>query len=108
MNEALPILARPVESASKSGRAELPDLEESLEELKQVGLLGLEVYYGDHTPEQVTRIEQIADRLELVKCGGSDYHATGDPDEPEPGSVEPPPETIDTLTPLNNHSGNLR
>ena len=105
MNEALPILARPVESASKSGRAEVPDLEESLEELKQVGLLGLEVYYGDHTPEQVTRIEQIADRLELVKCGGSDYHATGDP---EPGSVEPPSETIDTLMALNNHSGNLR
>ena len=82
----------------------MPDLEKALEELKQVGLVGVEVYYGDYTPEQVTRLEVIADRLELVKCGGSDYHATGDPGEPDLGSVGPPPETIDALAVLRKRS----
>ncbi len=38
------------------------------------GLAGLEVYHSSHTPAQVARYARIADRLGLVKTGGSDYH----------------------------------
>lgn len=38
------------------------------------GLLGLEVYHSSHTPDEVRRYEQIADRLGLLRTGGSDYH----------------------------------
>jgi hypothetical protein len=38
------------------------------------GLAGLEVYHSGHTPEMVRHYKQIADRLNLLKTGGSDYH----------------------------------
>jgi len=36
----------------------------------------------------------------LIPCGGTDYHASGNPGEPEPGSVGPPMETIEALKSL--------
>ena len=38
------------------------------------GLAGLEVYHSSHTPEVIARYQQIADRLHLLKTGGSDFH----------------------------------
>jgi len=40
----------------------------------QDGLLGLEVYHSDHTPNLVQHYGAIADRLKLLKTGGSDFH----------------------------------
>ena len=49
----------------------------------------MEVYYKDYTPDQVARLKNQADSLGLVPCGGTDYHASGNPGEPEPGDVGP-------------------
>jgi hypothetical protein len=72
----------------------------------------VEVYYGDYTPEQVASLRETADDLGLVPCGGSDYHASGDPGEPEPGSVGPPSWVVERLEemrpPPHRHSGESR
>ena len=75
----------------------MTELEEILERLKAVGLVGVEVYYGDYSADVVTRLASLAKELGLVPCGGSDYHASGNPEEPEPGTVGPPMKTVDAL-----------
>ena len=62
------------------GLTKWPDpaaLEPYLVTLKEQGIDGLEVYYSQHSPEQIEAYGAIADRLGLVKSGGSDFH--GDP-----------------------------
>ena len=104
-NGALPVMAHPTYSESKSDRAEVGGLRETLKELKQAGLIGMEVHYGDYSPEQVKRLSSLAEEIGLVQCGGSDYHASGNPAEPEPGTVGPPLETVDALISLRNQAG---
>ncbi len=45
-----------------------------LDRLVECGLDGLEVYHPSHEPEQVAQFEQLADRLRLLRTGGTDYH----------------------------------
>ncbi|OGX28678.1 MAG: hypothetical protein A3B78_01065 [Omnitrophica WOR_2 bacterium RIFCSPHIGHO2_02_FULL_67_20] len=60
------------------------------------GLAGLEVYHSSHTPEQVRHYEGVADRLKLLKTGGSDYH--GESKEGLPvGAVTIPYELVESL-----------
>ena len=99
-NGALPVMAHPTYSASKSDRDEVEELEEILVRLKAAGLVGMEVHYGDYSAEVVARLASLADRLGLIPCGGSDYHASGNPGEPEPGTAGPPMETFEALRSL--------
>jgi len=99
-NGALPVIAHPTYSVAKSDRGAVSDLRDILNDLKKAGLVGMEVFYSDYTPEQVKYLESLSIELELIPCGGSDYHASGNPDEPEPGSVGPPMETFDRLMEL--------
>lgn len=70
--------------------------DELIDELAKDGLAGLEVYHSGHTPEMVRRYEQIADRLNLLRTGGSDYH--GDSKEGLPiGAVMVPGALVDLL-----------
>lgn len=96
-NGAVPVMAHPTYSAVKSDRGDVQSLEETLAHLKSHGLEGVEVFYGDYTPKQVAYLKDISDNLGLIACGGSDYHCSGNPDEPEPGSVGPPPHTVERL-----------
>ena len=96
-NGAVPVMAHPTYSASKSDRDEVTQLREILTELKEAGLAGMEVHCGDYTPDQVEYLAALARELDLIACGGSDYHASGNPGEPEPGSVGPPPEAVEAL-----------
>ncbi len=96
-NGAVPVMAHPTYSAVKSDRGDVQSLEETLANLQARGLMGVEVFYGDYTPEQVAYLKGIADNLGLIPCGGSDYHQSGNPGEPEPGSVGPPMRTVALL-----------
>jgi predicted metal-dependent phosphoesterase TrpH len=96
-NGALPVMAHPTYSAAKSSRGGVEELRRTLNDLKSAGLVGVEVYYGDYTPSQVKRLAGLADELGLIPCGGSDYHASGNPGEPEPGTVCPPMSTYERL-----------
>jgi len=48
-----------------------------IEKLIEQGLQGIEVFYSRHTPEEVRRYEDMADRNGLIKTGGSDFHGHG-------------------------------
>ncbi len=67
----LPVMAHP---------AELPGLEELrnwLPGLCEVGLVGLETYYGPYTPEQENALRALADEYHLIPTGGTDFHGPG-------------------------------
>lgn len=96
-NGAVPVLAHPTyvlqEAAENSG----PALRDVVAGLKEAGLAGMEVHYKSYTPEEVASLAELANELELIPCGGTDYHASGNPGEPEPGAVGPPLETVAAL-----------
>jgi hypothetical protein len=58
--------------------------DEMIPELVQAGLMGIEVYYAEHTPEQTRHYAQMCADLGLVATGGSDYHG------PQSGRANPP------------------
>lgn len=68
-NGAVPILPHPC--LTKTNGSDLYDL---VKYLKKNGLMGIEVFHSEHTPEQMTQYLQIAQDLNLIVSGGSDYH----------------------------------
>jgi predicted metal-dependent phosphoesterase TrpH len=50
------------------------------EQLKAVGLAGVEVHYSTHRPEQTATYFDVARRLNLLVTGGSDFHGVTKPD----------------------------
>jgi len=68
----VPVFAHP--AADARGRI-VPD--RVFDELADAGLAGLEVHHRDHSPAQRERLLEIADRLDLLVTGSSDYHGAG-------------------------------
>ncbi len=60
-------------------RRSLADLEVFLTRLKAEGLDGIEGIYTEYTPEETRDYGALADRLGLIKSGGSDFHAANKP-----------------------------
>lgn len=72
----LAVLAHPVQ-------LRLPDdsqLQQILRQLIDLGLQGMEVIHSDHTSELIERYTALADRFQLVKTGGSDFHGVNKKD----------------------------
>ena len=84
----VPVLAHP---------AYLSELEAAVPELKAAGLLGMEVYYANFTPEKVRYLERLAAEYDIIPCGGSDFHGLGNTGEALPGSMGPPLSTVERL-----------
>lgn len=51
-------------------------LEYALAKLTDIGLDGIEIKHSDHTPADVERFSQYAQRFNLITTGGSDYHGS--------------------------------
>lgn len=70
----IPSVAHPV-------RLRLPRQRERevLTGLKDAGLLALEIYHSDHPPELQAYYRQLAEELELLPTGGSDFHGSAKP-----------------------------
>ncbi len=45
-----------------------------------LGLEGIEVFYSQHTSEQVRQYEALAHRFGLLLTGGSDFHGNNKPE----------------------------
>lgn len=75
----IPVWAHPGEKFSSA----------RLEELKSLGLMGVEVWHPDHSPEQMLWIADQAARAGLLVTGGSDFHCQ-QPDYPALGSYLTP------------------
>ncbi len=48
--------------------------DEMIPELAEAGLLGIETYYPEHAPAEITAYRETCARLGLVATGGSDFH----------------------------------
>ncbi len=86
--KGIPVLAHPF-------TCENP--EKFISELKAAGLMGLEVYYGSYTPEQVQELLRLAKIYDLIPTGGSDFHGLDTLNEPPLGTVEVPLESAERL-----------
>ncbi|MEE4356552.1 MAG: PHP domain-containing protein [Desulfococcaceae bacterium] len=54
-------------------------LEDMVKELKEKGMGGIEVWYPEHSPEQTAYFARLADRWEMIKTGGTDFHGAVKP-----------------------------
>lgn len=68
------ILAHPGRSAGRNFR-----WDEAMLELKRQGIAGFEAYYGEYGPAEQRYFCELAERLDMVPAGGSDYHGEGKP-----------------------------
>ncbi len=69
------VLAHPCTLKGTDG--ELPQV---LQPLMALGLRGIEVFYSQHTSEQVQVYEELAHRFGLLMTGGSDFHGLNKPE----------------------------
>lgn len=70
---------------------------ETVEDLKAAGLHGMEVHYAMYDAATVDWLADVARAYDLIPCGGSDYHHSGNSREPLPGVNGPPMETVERL-----------
>ncbi|MBV8863780.1 MAG: PHP domain-containing protein [Acidobacteriaceae bacterium] len=71
----VPVIAHPVRLGLT--RAEEREL---LLRYRRAGLLGLEIYHSEHPPELQAYYRQLAEELQLLPTGGSDFHGAIKPD----------------------------
>ncbi len=72
----VPVLAHPFTLNLGSAFA----LRNTLTELKAMGLAGIEAIYSEHTPEQEALYLRLAQELDLLVTGGSDFHGDNKPE----------------------------
>jgi predicted metal-dependent phosphoesterase TrpH len=48
--------------------------------LKEMGIQGVEVYYSEHDPDQTRLFAELAQRHNLLKTGGTDFHGAIQPE----------------------------
>ena len=73
------------------------NLETHLRQMKQAGLAGMEVYYGNYSPKMVSQLRATARSFDLLPCGGSDYHALDQGDDTLPGDAGPSEDVVEAL-----------
>lgn len=93
--KGLPVLAHPLTSN---------DPETLAAKLKESGLIGIEVYYGEYKPEEIQRLVGLADKYRLIATGGSDYHGLDDNAETMIGGADVPVATAEQLMALAEQS----
>lgn len=84
----LPVLAHP---------ADIVDLDKLVCELKEAGLVGMEIFYGNYSSDVITDLLEVAEKYELIPTGGSDYHAFGDGSEVMIGGALAPSRSVEQL-----------
>jgi len=98
--KGLPVLAHP---------AEVVNLHLVLPEMISAGLVGMEAYYGDYSPEAVEGLLALADEHGLIPTGGTDFHrAESEGHGPRhPGETWVPWESVRRLKALATRLGRI-
>lgn len=65
--------------------------------LVPAGLVGVEAFHPDHTPEQRHHYQRLAEQHGLIATGGSDFHGAGAEHRGELGSVHVPLDVVRQL-----------
>jgi len=73
----LAILAHPIQTAIR----DIDELTYFVARLKDIGLDGIEVQHSDHTAQLAKQYIQLAEELDLLTSGGSDFHGSRKPIE---------------------------
>lgn len=73
----VPVFAHPYIVLSDNQRLEPLPVEESLPQLVEAGLAGLEAYYPNYPADLTAFVLELARRHELIVTGGSDFHGPG-------------------------------
>ncbi len=71
----IPVMAHPYQTGLSS-----PELEGLIKELRSYGLIGIEVYYSQHSKEQMKEYLGYAKKYDLLPTAGSDFHGSFKPD----------------------------
>ncbi|MFO7559814.1 MAG: PHP domain-containing protein [Desulfobacterales bacterium] len=74
--DGIPVLAHP--GLIKTG--DLKELKHLVSVLKEMGLMGIEVFYTDHSQNQSVEFQKIALHHDLLLTGGTDFHGKMLPD----------------------------
>lgn len=72
----VPVLAHPILLKTKNDAF----LEDLIDTLKPMGLKGIEVYYPEHSADDVARYTMLAKRHGLLMTGGTDFHGSLKPE----------------------------
>jgi predicted metal-dependent phosphoesterase TrpH len=91
LGKGLPVLAHPF--TIKGPETMIPGL-------KEAGLIGIEAYYKDYTPDQIDTLVRLAEKHDLVVTGGTDYHGIDNRNEVMLGGVDVPMESVEKLIAL--------
>jgi len=73
----IPVIAHPYQTKLNDS-----DLENLIKELKGYGLMGIEVYYSQHSDKQINKYLNYAEKFKLLITAGSDFHGTNKPHIP--------------------------
>ena len=73
----LPVFAHPYIVASDDRNLQPVPVEETLAELVEAGLAGVEVYYPRYTTDLIGKLLALAEHYGLIVTGGSDFHGEG-------------------------------
>ena len=95
--EALKLIHQAGGTATVAHPRTVDDIESLIGPLADAGLAAMEVYAEKYSAEMVRHFEHMADQHDLIKSGGTDYHANGTPNEVQPGMNGPPPDTARLL-----------
>jgi predicted metal-dependent phosphoesterase TrpH len=71
----LPVLAHPIQLRYHNDA----ELQRIVKDLVDLGLAGIETIHSDHDPKLIEKYSALADKYNLVKTGGSDFHGTNKP-----------------------------
>jgi predicted metal-dependent phosphoesterase TrpH len=80
--------------------ADIDNLESFISNLKDAGLVGIEVYYAHYSPDKVDRLSAVAQKFGLITSGGSDYHGLDRYIGADIGTRDIPQESIDQFISL--------
>jgi hypothetical protein len=84
----LPVLAHPFTT---------PNPELVVNELKTVGLVGMEVYYAGYLPAEINILFDLAHKYDLIPTGGTDYHGIDPASEMTIGGTDVPFHFVEKL-----------
>lgn len=71
----IPVLAHPIRLGIRNPEEE----EAAISEMRETGLVGIEVYHSDHSASDVARYRALADKYAMAVSGGSDFHGLAKP-----------------------------
>ena len=92
----LPVMAHPFTSTH-------PEI--VIRDLKQVGLVGMEVYYAGYFQAEIEVLLKMAQKYDLVPTGGTDYHGIDPNSEINIGGTDVPMQNVEKLISLAERRG---